>query len=986
MCGIAGTINYNKNLDLIKKSLFHRGPDEQDIYSYNNTHLIHTRLSIQDVSHGHQPFEFKNYVIVFNGEIYNHQYLRQKYLKDFIFTTYSDTETLLYLYIKFKHKMFELIDGMFAFAILDKSNNKMILSRDRAGKKPLYLHSTSNSLMFASELNAIKSGIPDLEINENEIAAYLRNGFFFKTATPYKNVLECEPGFIYEIEIDSLQIKKQKYFDILDFYQKDKIYDFDYAKSELDNILHKSVKDRLLSSDLEVGAFLSGGIDSSLIVAVASQYVNKLKTFTVKFDGTFDESHLARLTANKYNTQHHELSISMNLKDDIEKILANYGEPFMDSSAIPSYYVSQEAKKHVTVILNGDGADEIFGGYRRYVPIANNWVKFASYFSFLSKILPKSHNKQSIYNYATRLLAMSSKSGLDFYNSATNDIFEDIYNFEKNNTCIEMDSYINKIETKNISELSKILYMDFNLILQSDLLKKMDIATMAHSLEGRSPFLSKYMLEFAPRLADEFKIKGMTTKYILRELSRKYLPVDLISQPKRGFEVPLRNWVENDLKENIYDLLSGNCFSHKFVDKRFINKLLENNINISDEKRAKILWTLYSLEVWKKNYNNENVNNCTIKLTENYQNLNKGARIRTENNEKKINILHLITSLGIGGAEKVVLDLATYSNSKKFNVFVLGMSKKDELLSNFLQHNIHTTILKKSKSFINFIQIVRQSNYFIKKNNIDIIHAHLTHSIIIASVLKMLNPTLKIIYTSHNSNIGSKFREVLVFFLKIFRNVDTIFSRKSLKYFYKKDYKVIPNGIKVTNYNLTMVKNKKFTFIAIGRLFPVKNHKFLIEIANKLQEKFDFQILIVGEGYLKNELEKSIDNFNLANIVKLLGHRSDIPQLLNSSHCLLMPSLWEGLPIAILEAGASRLPVICTPVGSITALITDETGYPTELVNFEKSMINVLQNYAEAEIRAESLFNVINEQYDISYIIDKYEKLYETLLKAKFKV
>lgn len=602
MCGIAGAINYkNFNIDSIKESLYHRGPNEQSDYIYNNVALIHTRLSIQDISHGQQPFDYGNYSIIFNGEIYNHLDLRKEHLRDFYFSTNSDTETLLCLYIKYKNKMFDMLDGMFAFSILNKDTNKLVLARDRAGKKPLYLYKDNNQLLFASELNTIKVAIPSININNDEISSYLRNGFFFKTTTPYTNVEELEAGFVYEIDITSLDIKKEKYFDIIDFYKKDKIDNFNDAIYTLDDILDKSIKNRLLSSDLEVGAFLSGGIDSSLIVAIASKYVDNLKTFTVKFDGAFDESHLAKLTAQKYNTEHYELSINMNLKNDIEKILLNYGEPFMDSSAIPSYYVSQEAKKTVTVILNGDGADEIFGGYRRYVPVANNWIKLASYFSSITKVLPKPHSKKSIYNYAYRLLAMSSKQGLDFYNSATNDIFEDTYKFN-NDIFKDTNAFIKSIENdNNMSELSKILYMDFNLILQSDLLKKMDIATMSHSLEGRSPFLSKYMLEYAPTLADKFKIKGTTTKYILRELSKKYLPQELISQPKRGFEIPLKNWIENDLNENIFDTLTRDCYSQNFVDRKFITNLLEKKVNVSDEKRAKMLWTLYSLEVWNKN-------------------------------------------------------------------------------------------------------------------------------------------------------------------------------------------------------------------------------------------------------------------------------------------------------------------------------------------------------------------------------------------------
>jgi len=602
MCGIAGAINFNNlNYKVIKDALFHRGPDRQGEYSYKNTILIHTRLSIQDISNGHQPFHFKDYSMVFNGEIYNHLHLRKEYLSGFIFSTNSDTETLLYMYIKYENKMFDMLDGMFAFCIFDKRKNRMILARDRAGKKPIYLYNENKKLFFASELNAIKVAVDDLKIDEDKISAYLRNGFFYKNTTPYKNVEELKAGYVYEINCQNLEIEKKQYFDILDFYKKDKIVSFDDAKNRLDTILHKSVKDRLLSSDLEVGAFLSGGIDSSLVVAVANEYTENLKTFTVKFNGVFDESHLAKLTAQKYNTTHHELNISMNLKNDIENILLNYGEPFMDSSAIPSYYVSKEAKKYVAVILNGDGADEIFGGYRRYVPIANDWIKLASYLSYLTKILPKPHNKKSIYNYLFRLLAMSSKRGLDFYSSATNDIFEDVYSFEKNSTCGEMEQFIVDIEKEDISSLSKMLYMDFNIILQSDLLKKMDIATMAHSLEGRSPFLSKYMLEFAPTLEDKFKVNGTTTKYILRELAKDYLPLELINQPKRGFEVPLKDWIEKDLKENIFDSLNNSSYSQKFVDKQFIDNLLNKKVNVSDEKCAKMLWSMYCLEVWKKN-------------------------------------------------------------------------------------------------------------------------------------------------------------------------------------------------------------------------------------------------------------------------------------------------------------------------------------------------------------------------------------------------
>ena len=223
-------------------------------------------------------------------------------------------------------------------------------------------------------------------------------------------------------------------------------------------------------------------------------------------------------------------------------------------------------------------------------------INLASNFSPLLNIMPTPHNKKSLYSHIYRLLSMSNKKSLDFYLSATTDLFEDVYTFKSNAILDEMSRFI---DSTSLSGLSKQLYLDFNMLLVSDLLVKMDIATMAHSLEGRSPFLSKEMLEFVPTLNDKYKVNGKTTKYILRELSKKYLPKELISQPKRGFEVPLKKWVEKDLKDNIFDSLQNESYSSTFIDNSFIQSLLNNKINVSSEKRAKMLWDLYCLEVWK---------------------------------------------------------------------------------------------------------------------------------------------------------------------------------------------------------------------------------------------------------------------------------------------------------------------------------------------------------------------------------------------------
>lgn len=606
MCGIAGAVNFKIDYGLVNRYMLHRGPDEQQGFAENNVDLYHLRLSILDIGGGKQPMHLDGrYTIIFNGEIYNHAAVRQQL--GIVGKTSSDTETLLLLYRQYGESMLQYLDGMFVFAIYDNTEKKIFIARDRAGKKPLYIYNDGQKIVFASELNCLKGVLP-LQMEEQNIYHYLRFGSFYKQLTPYKNVAELGAGSSAIIHCDTLEYKEKKWWDIGVFYQQKHRYTFEDSLNTVDGYLHQAVKRRVESSDLEVGSFLSGGIDSGLVTAIASEYNNKLKTFTVSFEGEYDEAPLAKLVADKYKTHHTPIHISFShLKDDVERIISNYGEPFFDSSAIPSYYVSKEAAKHLTVILNGDGADELFGGYRRYVPFArydffnsNLLVKGGA--TVAKNIMPHSSNKKSTYNYLYRLASLASKSNLHIYLSAGVDIMED---FENNiihppaGYLQQMQDDFNAVATKSMSGLKKIMQLDFETNLFNDLLVKMDIASMANSLEGRSPFLSKELLEYAPGMNDGFKIKGSTTKYLLRQLAKKYLPAELINQPKRGFEIPLKKWVDNELKEIVFSYLqNNNAISRQFIAPAFIDGLLNNTVNIAAEKRAKILWTFFSLEVW----------------------------------------------------------------------------------------------------------------------------------------------------------------------------------------------------------------------------------------------------------------------------------------------------------------------------------------------------------------------------------------------------
>lgn len=608
MCGIVGSINFSLDSNRILDSMLHRGPDQQHSLVEDNVQLFHLRLSILDIEGGKQPMGYLDrYTIIFNGEIYNHNQLRDKFKLEG--KSHSDTETLLLLYHSIGVKMLNELDGMFAFAIYDKYKKELFIARDRAGKKPLYIYKESDALLFASELNCIHS-LVRLQMNKNNFLNYLRFGSFYRAQTPYKNVSELLPGSYFLVDTVNMSIIENKWWNIIDHYQNKSSDSFETAMNKVELYFDNAIKNRIESSDLEVGSFLSGGIDSGLTTAFASKYKSALKTFTVSFPGAYNEGDLAKLVANKYSTVHTEIPISFsNLKNDIESILTFFGEPFFDSSAIPSYYVSREAKKHLTVVINGDGADELFAGYRRYIPFSK-YDFFAkgetsAYLAKLAKrLLPLPTEKKSKYNYFYRLLALASKNGLEQYLSAGVDIFEDY----EQHFIIQGESYLSEpfsdfsnIISLPITSLGKIMALDFITNLPNDLLVKMDIATMANSLEGRSPFLCKELLEYIPTIDDSYKIKGTTTKYILRKLAQKYLPSELINQPKRGFEVPLKNWVNNELKEPINDYLqSSNVFYKELIDKKFVEMLINNKVKIPDEKRAKMLWTLFSMEVWYK--------------------------------------------------------------------------------------------------------------------------------------------------------------------------------------------------------------------------------------------------------------------------------------------------------------------------------------------------------------------------------------------------
>ena len=348
-----------------------------------------------------------------------------------------------------------------------------------------------------------------------------------------------------------------------------------------------------------------------------------------------------------------------------------------------------------------------------------------------------------------------------------------------------------------------------------------------------------------------------------------------------------------------------------------------------------------------------------------------------------INLLHLITGLGVGGAERVVLDLSKNSNKKRYKTSVISMSKQHEMLDMFRKNSVDVNVLNMNSSVTDLFKIVQSVNRHVKEQNIQLIHSHMTDAMIVGVIVKMLNPKLKLVFTSHNITFGSKVRTLAIKLLKSFRDRDILFSQDQLSSIYKKNYEMIPNGIDINRYKLNLQKDETFTFITVGRIEKQKNHIKLLESAKDLKDRgLEFQILIVGDGkdpIQKKIVEDFIVEHELEEYVHLLGVRFDIPELISKADCFVLSSAWEGLPIVLLEAGASKIPIISTPVGSIPSLIDDSCGYLAD-ENFTEAMEGVMLDYTLAKKKALALYKKVEKNYSIENIVKKHEKIYEELV------
>ncbi|WP_225837912.1 asparagine synthase (glutamine-hydrolyzing) [Streptomyces sp. NK08204] len=619
MCGVAGMVSTTSPDPAAVKAmcdvLTHRGPDGEGFHTADHVALGMRRLAIIDVEGGDQPVfnEDRSVVAVFNGEIYNYPELRDNLLRrGHTFRTHGDSECIVHLYEEHGEDLVHHLRGMFTFALWDAGKERLLLARDRVGKKPLYYRDAHGSLAFASELKALSATAPSRgEVDPVALHHYLTYQYVPAPWSILSGVRKLPPGSL--LTWQGGQSRVRRYWS-LDF-SPGSVTSEQEAAERTRELLLEATRIRMVS-ERPLGAFLSGGIDSSAVVAAMARISGQpVKTFSIGFDDArFDERSHARAVAKRYGTDHHEFVVDASALDVLPTLAWYFDEPFADSSAIPSFYVAQLSRRHVTVALNGDGGDESFGGYTRYARLAR-MERFSvpkatrPAFGRLGRSLLATAPAGSRLRRAGLALTVLSETSQRRYARMMSYFLPEqkhaLYTEQQREATSGVDSYVLLDrafrESRAVSRVNQLMDVDVNSYLPGDLLVKVDISTMANSLEARSPFLDHHLMEWAARLPAELKVRHGTTKYLLKKSLEDWLPHEVLHRPKQGFGVPLAHWLRTELKDVAWDVLTDRtAVDRGFFRPDAVRTMLEEHE--AGENHARRIWALMQFELWHRRF------------------------------------------------------------------------------------------------------------------------------------------------------------------------------------------------------------------------------------------------------------------------------------------------------------------------------------------------------------------------------------------------
>jgi asparagine synthase (glutamine-hydrolysing) len=622
MCGIAGIVNAGadhkvdaETIHRMCQAIVHRGPDDEGVFVKDGTGLGMRRLSIIDLSGGHQPIfnEDQSIWIVFNGEIYNFPELKSELeSRGHLFSTHTDTEVIVHLYEEMGADCVQRLRGMFAFALYDSRKESLLIARDRLGKKPLHYALVDGRLYFASEIKSILAVAPELaEVDSEGILQYLYYGYIPDPQTAFREIKKLPPGHL--LEFRHGEIKVRKYWDLPAFGTSRPASEENILE-ELEHRLAEATRIRLIS-DVPLGALLSGGVDSSIIVALMARASSKpVKTFSIGFKAEkFNESHYARLVAERFGTEHHELIVNPDLEETLSYLSRMMEEPFGDSSMLPTYYVCRMARQHVTVALSGDGGDELFAGYDRYITSTNR-QRYDGIPQWLGNLYREHlHDRLPGGMYGRNLAWNASLSLRDRYLDAMS-FFPALHRersfFSESflETAAGLPDPLQQFRAYYDGApcpdpMSRLLYLDTKTYLAGDILTKVDRMSMLTSLEVRVPMLDHEFVEWVAALPIEWKLRGQTRKYLLKKLAERLdIPSELLHRPKQGFQMPLVDWMRRELKQGLLQiLLEPRTLQRGYFKPESVRTLVEEHLS-ERRNRSGLLWRMLVLELWHRNF------------------------------------------------------------------------------------------------------------------------------------------------------------------------------------------------------------------------------------------------------------------------------------------------------------------------------------------------------------------------------------------------
>jgi len=1027
MCGICGIIG-ERNEELIRRmtgTMLHRGPDGEGYFLDDGISLGMRRLAIIDLKTGDQPVfnEDKTLCVIFNGEIYNFQEIRKELeAKGHIFRTNSDTEVIVHSYEEYGQRCVEKFNGMFAFAIWDRREKSLFIARDRIGIKPLYYTIHNNKFIFASEIKAIlEYGGIKKELDYSALDLYLTLQYVPGPLTMFQGIKKLEPGNFLIYKNGRMNI--EKYWEIP--LVGEKITDLHEAKERLNQLLGDSVRLRLIS-DVPLGILLSGGIDSSLMVAFASRlYGEKVKTFTVGFgkEGEeYDERPFARKIADRFGTEHHEFTIMPDVFSLLPKLIYHMDEPVADQAALPVYLLCKTAKDYVTVLLTGEGGDELFGGYPKYI-----LHRIAISLSAVPEDI-----RRKLFFTLSRILKYNPRLSSALMRLSTGNKDDILRNFEwttlnfspQEKNRLFNEKMLEKINKSNFIEfangfystphkewLDKIIACDIKTWLVDDILMKVDKMSMAASVEARVPLLDYKLVEFAFKIAPELKINGFKTKIILKELLKNTIPADILERRKTAFRIPSSEWLRGDLKGFLkFHFIEKTSSLHEYFDKGYLTQLLVNHLTLKEDNSQRI-WNLLCFDIWHKIYlegtkvEYEFEKGTLMKRRV----LNKQLLITWDFPPQKGGIQTLLYSLyaPMKGLCTVIAPQSDI-NSQGFDALSDIRIIRAGFFKRFLP-NIFFIALFWFDSFIKLINTLRN-------NGIRVIHSGHIRATIPCLLLKIFFKKPYIVWTYALEITDKRVENFTRLLLKGAEKIITIseYTKSHLLELGLPLSKIeilhppVDNKFLESEYDGRSIRrrygisNETKIILTVARLAELQRYKGIdrvIEALNIVKRSYNnFVYIVCGDGDLKEYYKKLARDSGLADQILFPGNVSDeeLPFYYAGCDLFIMVSreevtrkgiLAEGFGIVFLEANACGKPVIGGRSGGISDAVADgETGIlvdPNNVNEIADAILKLLTDEKLAKEMGRKGRERVLKEFTVDVAVNKLRRVIDEVDRGK---